>query len=220
MRIHGAPPHGKRPSKPEYGAYMHMLRSSSLTALAVCLLAIAGCSSFRETLPARSATEQVLLSTAVDRAVDGMDKNWMKGKSIYVDDSNLDAYDSEYVVQRVRHAILVNRGELAPKLASAEVVLELASGSLSMDTGGFLIGVPSLEVPVPFGGSALTLPELYLFKHKSYVGKAKLLLNAVSTSTSGAAVEIPISYGLARRSFWWVLFVGPFESGDMPEEMR
>jgi hypothetical protein len=190
----------------------------------LCLLAVlfvlVGCSSFRDTLPARSATEQVLLSTAADRAVEQLQARWMRGKAVYVDDARLEAYDRAYVVQRVREAVLDNGGRLAEGRADAAVVLEVASGGFSVDTGGFLLGIPSITLPVPFAPQGVTLPELALFKVESRVGKAKLLFSAVDAATGARAAPLPVAYGRAVRRFWWLFLLGPLECSDIPEEFR
>jgi len=196
-------------------------RSCFLAVCLACLLVLAcGCSSFRDTYPARSATEQVLISTAADRAIEGMNSSWIRGRTIYVDASNLEAYDSAYVVQRVRSAVLENGGRLSDSRTECDAILEVASGGLSVDTGGFLLGLPSLSVPVPFGGESLVLPEVALFKVESRVGKAKLLFSAIDAATGAQVARVPISYGRATRRFLWFFLLGPFEGGDVPEELQ
>ncbi len=184
------------------------------------VVTLVGCSSFRDTYPPRSAAEQVLLSTAADRAIEHLPGRWMRGKAFYVDDSRLEAYDKAYVVQRVREAVLEAGGRLVGDRQDAAVVLEVASGGLSIDTGGFLLGLPQITIPVPFGAQGVTLPELALFKIESRVGKAKLLFSAVDAATGERLAPVPVTYGRATRRFWWFFFVGPFESSDIPEAFR
>jgi hypothetical protein len=191
-----------------------------LFALLSVLLALAGCSSSRDTFPPRSATEQLLLSTAADRAVERLQVHWMRGKAIYVDDSHLEAYDKPYVVERVRKEVLKNGGRLVEDRAQAAVVLQVASGALSVDTGDFLIGLPQITIPIPFGGQGLTLPEVAIFKIQSRVGKAKLLFNALDATTGAQVAPLPLAYGTAMRRFWWLLMAGPFDASDTPRELE
>jgi hypothetical protein len=191
-----------------------------LFGLLIVFAALAGCSSFRDTYPPRSATEQLLLSTATDHAVEHLNARWVRGKAVWVDDSRLEAYDKPYVVQRVREAVLESGGRLVEQRAQAAFVLEVASGGLSVDTGDFLIGVPQITVPLPFGSQGVTLPELALFKIESRVGKAKLLFSAVDAATGAQVAPLPLAYGTAVRRFWWLFMLGPVESGDIPGPMR
>jgi len=188
--------------------------------LPVALLALvataSGCGAFRETMPPRSAAEQLILSAAVDRAVQSMRTDWMAGAVIYVDSGNLDCYDKPYVLQRIRHTILANAGRLVPEAAQADVVLEVSSGALSVDKGTFLIGFPEVPVPIPFAAQSITLPELPIFKLTSYIGTGKLLFCAVDAETGSQLFEMPTCYGRSHWRLWKVLLVGPFKSSDVP----
>ena len=62
------------------------------------LLAGGGCTQTILTAPQRSATEQLLLSTAAERAVASINFSLFSGKKVFLDVSNFDSYDSE-----VRH---------------------------------------------------------------------------------------------------------------------
>ncbi len=115
------------------------------------------------------------------------------------------------MVQRVREAVLEDGGRLVEEREKAAIVLEVASGGLSVDNGDFLIGLPAITIPVPFGAQGVTLPELALFKVESRVGKAKLLFSAVDAATGAQVAPLPVVYGRAARRFWWLFFIGPFE---------
>lgn len=199
---------------------MQRTRDVALVVLAAMVLMALGCSSFRETLPGRSATEQVLISTAADRAVEEMPTGWVEGRAVFVNTSNLESYDKTYLVQRLRDAVLDGGGALAENAEGADVVLEVASGGLSVDTSSFLIGIPSTAIPVPFADVGLEVPELALFKRTSYVGKAKLLVNAVDSGQKTQIAEVPLLFGRAYRRFWWFVFIGPIDTSDIPDPMR
>src|SRR5215468_8390535 len=62
------------------------------------LLGLAGCSTARESEPARTATEELLISTAVDRALDGLQLKIPEGTKLWVDAANFDGYDQKYAV--------------------------------------------------------------------------------------------------------------------------
>ncbi len=66
--------------------------------LCLLVLAMAGCTTTRESNPPRTATEQLLISAAVDRAVAGLHLDIPKGARVYVDASNFEGYDSKYAV--------------------------------------------------------------------------------------------------------------------------
>lgn len=196
------------------------LRQTGFCAALLCLLAaFAGCGVPRETLPARSAIEQLLISTAADRAIARLPGEPLAGKTVFVDGSNLECLDKPYVTQRIRQAVLESGASLAASREDAEVVLEAASGMLSVNKRDYLFGLPSLSVPVPFAGGAFTLPEVALFKVVSYRGRAKLTFNAVDTATNTLHHTMPVCYGKSLTAYWKLLVLfGPYEWTDLPED--
>lgn len=193
----------------------------SLGILAICAAAalLCGCGTFRDTVPSRSASEQVLLSTAADRAIEEMADNWIRNTRVLIDTSQLDAYDQEYLVQRLRRAVLYRGGILVDDSQQADAVLEVASGGFSIDTGRFAIGIPEITLPVPFAGQ-LELPEIAFFKQMRHVGKAKILFTVLDPKSGRQYVDVPICYGRSRRTLWWIFFIGPFDTSDIPDPMR
>lgn len=190
------------------------------TWLAVALPVLIGCGQVRETLPARSAHEQLLISTAADRALERLPAGMLRGKRIWLDVSNLDAYDRPYVVVALRRRLLAVGALLAKSAAEAEVVLEPASGALSINRREHLVGLPSIPLPVPFAGTPLTLPEVALFKAVYYRGRAKFIFAAYDPSTGEKAFDAPTCQGDSLSAFWWLLLFGPFEAGDLPRPSR
>ena len=61
-----------------------------------CLLALlcVGCKTVRETTPARTATEQLLLGTAADHATEDRFFQWLAGKKVFVDDKYFECFHS------------------------------------------------------------------------------------------------------------------------------
>jgi len=190
-------------------------RSIFIMALFIPAL-LAGCGSVRETLPPRSAMEQLLISTAADRAIDSLLTEWMSDRAIFVETSNLECYDKPYVVERIRQTIVENNGRIVEDAKEAEVILEVASGALSVNTRDYLIGLPAMPLPIPFAGETLKTPELALLKAVFYRSKAKLAFTAVDAASRGLFCELPDCLSEASAAFWWVLLCGPFEVSDLP----
>ena len=66
---------------------------------------LAGCSSVQVTTPARSATEQLLISTAADQAAERLAAQLAVKGSIFVDASGVEGYDTKYAVFAVRDGL-------------------------------------------------------------------------------------------------------------------
>jgi hypothetical protein len=182
---------------------------------AVAAIALPGCGTVRATTPARTATEQALISTAADRAVSVLKLDACNNKMVFVDMSKCEAIDKGYLERRLHKAVLDHGGALAADAKGADLVLQVASGALSTNDRSYLFGIPAVPLPIPTAGQTLSLPELALFKLDRRRGKAKLLLNAVDPKTNKSVFTMPISYGDAHQAYMWVLLTGPYSWGDL-----
>jgi hypothetical protein len=116
-------------------------------------LAVGACTTVRETNPPRTATEELLISTAADRAADRLSPAIPNGTKVFVDATYLDGTDAKYATATMRDRLLKLGAHLVVDRKSADMVVELRAGSLSIDEHSFLIGIPSFAVPVPLAGT-------------------------------------------------------------------
>ena len=87
---------------------------------------------------------------------------------------------------------------------------------MSVDKHDYLVGIPSIPLPIPQVGTIET-PTLAIFRIIRYRGKAKLLFNAVDAKTNQSAITIPICYGRAKTSDWWLFLTGPYRASNVPD---
>lgn len=135
-------------------------------------LMLAACSTRRETSPPRTATEQLLISAAADRAADRLNIDLPEHSKVFVDSSNIEGLDSKYAIATMRAGLLRRGAALVADRGAADVIVEIRSGALSVDESKFLLGVPEFQVPVPASDS-ITFPEIALFKKAERKGVAK-----------------------------------------------
>jgi hypothetical protein len=135
-------------------------------------LMLAACSTRRETSPPRTATEQLLISAAADRAADRLNIDLPEHSKVFVDSSNIEGLDSKYAIATMRAGLLRRGAALVGDRAAADVIVEIRSGALSVDESKFLLGVPEFQIPVPASDS-ITFPEIALFKKAERKGVAK-----------------------------------------------
>lgn len=190
-----------------------------LATITITLLG-SGCGTVRETLPGRAAMEQMLISTAADRAVDYLPPQLFRGKKVHLDTSQLDAYDQPYLALRIKSALRRANAQVVAKDDDPDIRLEVASGALSIDKKDWLLGLPSVPLPVSLGGEPLTLPEVPFWRHVAYRGKAKLLFSPVAADSGKNIAPIPMCYGQAKDDYWWFLIFGPFRTTDMPSTTK
>ena len=190
----------------------------SIRPLLIVLLAIgtAGCSYVRETQPERTATEQLLISTAADHAIEHLDVALAPGARVWLDASEFEAYDKGYVLGTLRSHLLTRGAALVPDRKTADVVVEVRSGALSIDNSSNLVGMPAFKVPVPLAGD-FELPELALFKRNEQVGIAKLALFVYDAKDGRYVDAVGPAYGLSWKNRWSVLGVGWTVTNVEPE---
>ena len=200
------------------------MRWKEVTEITLAAIVVAffstGCGTVRETLPGRAAMEQMLISTAADRAVDYLPPQIFRGKKVHLDTSQLEAYDQAYIELRIKSALRRADAQVVAENDEPDIRLEVASGALSIDKKDWLLGLPSLPLPVSVGGEPLKLPEVPFWKHVAYRGKAKLLFSPVAVESGKNLAAIPMCYGQAKDDYWWFLIFGPFRTTDMPSTTK
>jgi hypothetical protein len=138
---------------------------------------LAGCTTIKTTDPARAATEQLLLSTAADKALQSADLAIFAGRKIFLDATYFDAYDSKYVLGTIRDALSRAGALVQENLTNSDIVIEARSGAFSIDSADSLFGLPAAAVPVPLAGS-LSIPEVAFYGSHDQHSFAKIALLA------------------------------------------
>ena len=143
---------------------------------------LCGCYSVRVSEPPRTALEQALLSRSSDLAWQDIDLHWVSGRKIYVEDKYFDSYDKGYVISLIRQHLSESGALMMKTDDKADVIVEIRSGGLGMNTSETLVGLPALTVPVPLSG-ALQTPELAFYKSQKADALGKFALFAYSRET-------------------------------------
>ncbi len=141
-------------------------------ALALAAL-VTGCASTVETAPARSATEQLLVARAADRAAETLVLPIPAGAKVFVDDSYFRAESAAYAVSAVRGSLSSAGYALSPDKAQADAVLELRAGALSLEQMRRVFGLPEMRIPINGGLNVVALPELSVYSRRDRVGVAE-----------------------------------------------
>ena len=184
----------------------------------VCLLALAcalGCSSAQTSNTARTATEQLLVSNAVDQALDKVNFSSFGGHAVFLNDQYVDCVDKSYVVSSVRHRLLATGARLVDAADKADVVVELRAGVVGTNSSESYIGIPEIVLP-----GMITLPEVRLAERKMQLGTAKLGLVAYDAKSGESLGVGGMSLAKSDDSNWFVAGVGPFQDGSIRRELR
>jgi hypothetical protein len=184
------------------------------------MVLLAGCGTTRSTDTSRTATEQLLISDAVDRAVSEINFRVLAGRKVYFDPQYLkvaNADDNQYLTSTLRQHLLASGCVLSEKREDAEYVVEARSGAVGTDRHDLLYGLPATNLgtisPVP--GVPAAIPEIPFAKRTSQRGVAKLAVFAYERDSGEPIWQSGVSQYTSNSRNVWVLGVGPFQSGTI-----
>jgi len=209
-----ANPPGTYPSNRSDCVQKKMKKYSQLSFSVALFCTFIGCSSTRTSNTARTATEQVLLSAAIDRSLSNVSFEQLRSQKVFIDDKYLDSVDKGYLMGTLRHRTLAAGAVLAATAADADIVIEPRSGGVGTDTEESFIGIPSVGVP----GMAISIPDIKLVQRNTQLGTAKIGLVAYDPKT-GAAVGLGgQTTALTKNDDMYVFGLGPIRRGEIRQE--
>jgi hypothetical protein len=199
---------------------MHRTRRSKsvLAAVALAAIHVVGCGATRSTDTTRTATEQLLISDAIDRAVQNMDLHILSGQTVYLDDSKLaDVVDKNYLISTLHQYLLANGCQLRDKREEADFVVEARAGAVGTDRNDLLFGVPSMNVPqIPLVQPVpAAIPEIPIAKRKDQRGVAKIAVFAYHRKTGAPVWQSGLVHEESSANDVWILGAGPFQRGTI-----
>jgi hypothetical protein len=187
---------------------MHKTLLAALAGAVLSLL-LAACVTERQTDPAQTATEQLLVARAVERSVSRIDLPLAPGSKVFLDTQFFDTdtvVRPKYTISLVRDQLLRRGASLVDERKTADTVIELRSAAQSIDYSNFLIGIPSFPVPVPLAGT-LQFPEIALFKIDRQKGVSDLALTAYGRDNGRLVSSTGSEVGTSLKSKLVVLLV-------------
>ncbi len=192
-----------------------MQKIAAVSAVLLSVAFFSGCTTSRSTAPLRTASEQLLLSAAADRAAAQLSLGIPKGTRIFVDTRYFQGYDDGYAIAAIRTQMLKNGLMVVDDRLQAEAVVQVSSGALSTDQKSLLIGVPQLTVPYIPVGNSVTVPEIALFKQAEEKGVAKFVATGYDAKTGKLLATTDARYGFSHNTNHTVLLFFSWASGDV-----
>jgi hypothetical protein len=172
----------------------------------VCAAALCGCRTAKESVPPRTATEQLLLSTAADHALADQHFVWLTGKHVFVEEKYFESYDKGYAVGLIRERLAADGALLVKTEDKADAIVEIRSGALSMNNEETLVGVPGMVLPVPLAGPVQT-PELAFYRSKRSDSVAKFALFAYERASGRYLQSAPPLLGQSHFHLRKLMFI-------------
>ncbi|MCC7474842.1 MAG: hypothetical protein IT425_05565 [Pirellulales bacterium] len=181
-------------------------------------LPLAGCGVTRSSDTMRTATEQLLISDAIDRAVQSMNLRTLAGQSVFLDDSKLsDTVDKNYYISTLRQHLLASGCDLRDKREEAEFIVEARAGAVGTDRNDLLFGIPSMNVPqIPVVQPVpAVIPEIPIAKRRDQRGVAKLAVFAYHRASGAPVWQSGVVREESSANDVWIMGAGPFRRGTI-----
>jgi hypothetical protein len=172
----------------------------------------------------RLATEQLVVSDAVDRAVAEIDFSPLSGRKVFLDTKYLEGVklspvgNVEYVISSLRQQMVAYDCRLMEKAEQADFIVEARIGVMANDGHEVTYGVPGsaamttasvfLTAPV----AAPAMPELSLGRRNHQQGTAKIGLFAYDRETREPVWQSGLAKGASRARDLWLFGLGPYET--------
>ena len=210
----------------------------ALAQLVFLLTGLTGCATIRVTDPARTATEQFLMSQAVSRALQQLNVDALRDRKVWIETSYFSGAEKVYVngeerqrlftspeqafaTGELRERLLIAGARLVPSRKEADVVLEVRSGGIGVDRLDNLIGIPALALAGGAGAEAIgnipfSTPELAIYKNTRQRGFASISYVAYRADTGEYLTSSGPYIGRTIRDDFWLFGAGPRTVGNIP----
>jgi hypothetical protein len=215
-RMH-APPHPerRRARQPADWRSAPMPPRAAVAAIVVLALAASGgCGVTRTSDSKRTATEQLMTSSAIERAVARIDSRPLAGRRVFLDASFMDDVgDGKYLVSTLRHQLLASGCLLADKAENADVIVEARAGAIGTDRSDLVLGMPGTTVSIK--GNEFTTPDVAIAKRSEQRGVAKVSLHAYERESGRAVWQSGMENMASHVRDRWLFGAGPFQDGEI-----
>lgn len=196
------------------------MRCRWLVAILVLPVAGTGCGTSTWSDTKRTATEQLLISDAMDRAVSRLDLRALAGKEVFLDSDALKSVtDHEYLTSSLRQHMLASGCILKDKEQEADYILEVRSGAVGTDRHDVLYGMPAVNIPpvLPLSGVPSTIPEIPLAKKTDQRAVTKIAVFGYNRRTGRPVWQSGVVPVESQAKDIWVFGAGPFQRGTIYE---
>ncbi len=180
----------------------------------LALLFLAGCTTVKKSDTARTGIEQLLISSAVDNALDKVDFRPFAGHSVFLEDKYIDCTDKAYIVGSVRHRALRAGAKLVDKAEAADMIVEVRSGGVGTDDKESYVGTPQMSV-----SPLLTIPETRFYSRSTQTGIAKIGIVAYDAKSRQALGHGGLARAQTENDYWSLMGIGPVNHGTLPREV-
>ncbi len=205
-------------------------------AWAVCGCFLSGCGATKSF----TATEQLLMSDAVDSTIAKMDFRALGGHKVFLDTTYvvgagkvipgvampINLINSDYVISALRQQLTAAGCMLVDTREAAEIICEARCGALGTDGHTVTYGIPannflnSASSVIPGTPTLPSIPELSVAKREMKSAAAKVSVFAYDRETREPLWQSGIAQAGSSARDTWILGVGPLQYGNIYKGTR
>ncbi len=178
--------------------------------------ATVGCATMKHSDTARTGVEQLLISSAADKALDKVDLRPIAQAKVFLETKYLDCVDKNYIIVSMRQRLMRSGCTLVEKVEDAQVVVEVASGGIGTDRNELFLGTSEIPLPPP---SPVSIPRLALMERKRAIGTAKIAVLAYDAKTKAAVINNGFALARSDHRTTNLLGLGGINSGSVHQEL-
>lgn len=178
-----------------------------------------------------TATEQLLMSDAVDATVAKINFTPLAGKKVFLDTAYMKMtkapnvlLDTDYVLSSIRQQMIAAEVHLVDTKDEAELVAEPRLGTMGLDGNSVTYGVPATNMisgAAALAGSPLpSIPEMSIGRREAKMGAAKVAVFAYKRDTREPYWQSGIARSSSTSRDTWFLGIGPWQQGTIYEGTR
>jgi len=201
--------------------YLCIHRMFRFGLLCLVLLVSVGCGTTRWTDTSRTATEQLLISYTIDRAIEQVNFSVLRGKKVFVKNTAIQSTtDYQYLSTAIRQHIATSGGLLCDKEEDAEYIAEIRAGAVGTDRNDLLYGIPAITIPSVTLSSGATgggsvIPEIPFLKRTDQRAVCKMAVFVYHRETGRPLWASGNRQSEGHTKAWWVFGAGPFTKGSI-----
>lgn len=211
------------------------LASKYSNKLPACFLAMAVLVSGCGTTKSYTATEQLLMSDAVDSTISKIDFRPLAGKTVFLDTTYIQGagkivpgvqmpanlVTADYVISGIRQQMLAAGCNLVENREAAEIICEARCGALGTDGHSVIYGIPASNGLSGVGSivtgspSIPAIPEISLAKRELKSAAGKVACFAYTRETHEPVWQSGIAQAGSNARDTWFMGIGPWQYGTI-----
>jgi len=210
---------------------LSILQNKIVQLLLALLISTTGCG----TTKSFTATEQLLMSDAVDSTISKMDFRALTGHKVFLDTQYVvgagkvipgvampaNLVNSDYIISGLRQQLTAAGCMLVDTKELAEIVCEARCGALGTDGNSMVYGLPASNLlstassVFPGTPTLPTIPEISVAKREMKSAAAKVSVFAYDRETREPLWQSGIAQAGSSARDTWILGVGPLQYGSI-----